>query len=105
VLAEIPALQQGHAFEREILNARIFFIYYVTIQKPTSLPKGWVPYRNAAFILLNFKALLATDPELPSLPCAAPTTQPDTLREIIKHLTVFIDGRTSNLQADSWYWN
>lgn len=27
-------------FEREILNARIFFIYFVTIQKPGTLDKG-----------------------------------------------------------------
>ncbi len=33
--------------ERELLNARIYFIYFVTIQKEGTLPKGWERFRNA----------------------------------------------------------
>ncbi|MES2390664.1 MAG: hypothetical protein V4555_03415, partial [Acidobacteriota bacterium] len=42
-----PSLEMATNFEREILNARIFFIYQVTIQKPGALDKGWERYRNA----------------------------------------------------------
>jgi methyl-accepting chemotaxis protein len=43
----VPATQMATDFERDVLNARIFFIYYVTIQKPGSLDKGWDRYRQA----------------------------------------------------------
>jgi methyl-accepting chemotaxis protein len=33
--------------EREVLNARISFIYYVTVQKEGTKEKGWVRFRNA----------------------------------------------------------
>ena len=42
-----PLLQESQSFEREILNARIAFIYHVTIQKPGSLQAGWERYRRA----------------------------------------------------------
>ena len=43
----VPAGKLATDFEREALNARIFFIYHVTIQKPGSLDKGWEHYHNA----------------------------------------------------------
>jgi uncharacterized coiled-coil DUF342 family protein len=43
----VPATQMATDFERDILNARIFFIYYVTIQKPGALDKGWERYHQA----------------------------------------------------------
>jgi len=43
----LPATQMATDFERDILNARIFFIYYVTIQKPGSVDKGWERYHQA----------------------------------------------------------
>ena len=43
----VPAKRMSAAFEREILNARIFFIYHVTIQKPNALASGWARYHNA----------------------------------------------------------
>ena len=43
----VPATQMATDFERHVLNARIFFIYFVTIQKPGSLDKGWERYRQA----------------------------------------------------------
>jgi methyl-accepting chemotaxis protein len=42
-----PIAQTADEFEREILNARINFIYYVTIQKPGSLDLGNQRYANA----------------------------------------------------------
>ena len=43
----VPAKRLTTEFEREILNARIFFIYFVTIQKPGSLAAGWARYHLA----------------------------------------------------------
>ncbi len=43
----VPATQMATDFERDVLNARIFFIYFVTIQKPGSLDKGWERYHQA----------------------------------------------------------
>jgi len=34
---QLPAMRLATAFERETLNARISFIYHVTIQKPGAL--------------------------------------------------------------------
>jgi len=42
----LPELALATAFEREILNARIHFIYHVTIQKPGALAAGWQRFRN-----------------------------------------------------------
>jgi methyl-accepting chemotaxis protein len=36
----VPAKRLAAAFERDILNARIHFIYFVTIQKPGTIEKG-----------------------------------------------------------------
>ena len=44
----VPATQMATSFERDVLNARIFFIYYVTIQKPGALDKGWERFHAAA---------------------------------------------------------
>jgi len=43
----LPEMNLAVAFEREILNARIHFIYHVTIQKPGSLDAGWERFRKA----------------------------------------------------------
>jgi len=39
--------QAAGEVERELLNARIHFIYFVTVQKKGSLEKGWPRFRNA----------------------------------------------------------
>jgi methyl-accepting chemotaxis protein len=43
----LPEAALSAALERELLNARIHFIYFVTIQKPGSLEKGRERFRNA----------------------------------------------------------
>ena len=43
----LPEMALSTAFEREILNARIYFIYHVTIQKPGALDSGWERFRIA----------------------------------------------------------
>jgi hypothetical protein len=56
--SEVPATQLLSSFEREILNARINFIYFVTIQKPGSLDKGWEHYHNVEKLQRDLAALV-----------------------------------------------
>jgi methyl-accepting chemotaxis protein len=42
-----PIAKTANEFEREILNARIQFIYFVTIEKPGALDSGRLHYKNA----------------------------------------------------------
>jgi methyl-accepting chemotaxis protein len=42
----LPATELASRVEGELLNARIHFIYFVTIQKEGSLDKGWTRFRN-----------------------------------------------------------
>ena len=43
----LPVADAAAQFEREVLNARIHFIYFVTVQKKGSLEQGWDRFRNA----------------------------------------------------------
>src|SRR5947209_7819915 len=43
----VPESELAASVERELLNARIHFIYFVTVQKPGSLEKGRERFRNA----------------------------------------------------------
>ena len=54
----LPETELATQVEREVLNARIFFIYYVTIQKPGSLDKGWAVFRSAQQDLPKLQALV-----------------------------------------------
>jgi hypothetical protein len=62
--AFVPAKREATAFEREILNARIFFIYYVTIQKPGALENGWQHYHRAEATLQQLTQQAAQHPEV-----------------------------------------
>ncbi len=63
----LPELGLSTAFEREILNARIFFIYHVTIQKPGALESGWERFRNARALLPELSQRAAASPSLEPL--------------------------------------
>ena len=63
----VPAKRMSAAFEREILNARIFFIYHVTIQKPGALESGWVRYHNAEAQLQQLSEQVDQHTELSAL--------------------------------------
>jgi hypothetical protein len=63
----VPAKRLTNNFEREILNARIFFIYYVTIQKPGSIDNGWKRYGEVKSTLAQLKALTAKRDDLSAL--------------------------------------
>ncbi|HZY72294.1 MAG TPA: hypothetical protein VFE22_04220, partial [Edaphobacter sp.] len=54
--AYLPEMNLATSFEREILNARIHFIYHVTIQKPGALEAGWTRFRNARALVSQLKA-------------------------------------------------
>ena len=75
--AFVPAKREATAFEREILNARIFFIYYVTIQKPGALAKGWERYHNAEATLQQLTVQAALHPELASIKVPVSTLKAD----------------------------
>lgn len=62
-----PATVLAMDFEREILNARIFFIYHVTIQKQGALDKGWVRYHNAEARQKDLMTMVSQHPELKEL--------------------------------------
>ena len=83
----IPAIASTTGFEREILNARIFFIYYVTIQKPGSLDKGWARFHNAQTRQQELQALVDQHQELSSL------------RPVVAKMKNDLDGYSVSLQA------
>src|SRR4051812_18405654 len=68
----MPEMQLATAFEREILNARIHFIYHVTVQKPGALEAGWVRFGKARALLPKMKQT-ADSPKLLAL--RQPTNQ------------------------------
>jgi hypothetical protein len=95
---QLPELALAIAFEREILNARIFFIYHVTIQKPGTLDAGWVRFRNAQALVPKLSDQVATSAALE--PLRAPTRQLATnleqYEEVLQRiLTAVADHRNS----------
>ena len=64
---QLPEMDLASAFEREILNARIFFIYHVTIQKPGALDAGWQRFRNAGMLLPRLQDQVDKSPVLTEL--------------------------------------
>src|SRR5215472_16477892 len=68
----LPEVKLSAAFEREILNARIHFIYHVTIQKPGALNSGWERFRNVRALMPRLIEM-AERPELADL--RQPTAQ------------------------------
>lgn len=63
----VPAKRLTASFERETLNARIFFIYFVTIQKPGSLENGWKRYHNAEARVQDLSFLVNQHDDLSAL--------------------------------------
>lgn len=54
----LPETQLAAQIEAELLNARIHFIYFVTIQKEGSLDQGWERFHNAQRELPKLRALV-----------------------------------------------
>ena len=64
---QLPEMALATSFEREILNARIHFIYHVTIQKPGHLEAGWERFRKARDLMSDLSAKVASAPALAGL--------------------------------------
>ena len=54
----LPEAELAASLERELLNARIHFVYFVTVQKPGSKDKGWQRFRNAQEELPRLMAIV-----------------------------------------------
>src|SRR5574340_528721 len=63
----LPELDRASAVDRAILNARIHFIYFVTVQKEDALEKGWQRFRKAEEQLPKLQAVVASSNTLASL--------------------------------------
>jgi len=63
----LPETRLATAFEREILTARIFFIYHVTIQKPGALDSGWEHYQKARELMPKLSQQVSASSELAGL--------------------------------------
>src|ERR1019366_1971715 len=55
----LPVTELATHVEREVLNARIHFVYFVTIQKTGALEKGWDRFRRAQKGLADLENLIA----------------------------------------------
>jgi methyl-accepting chemotaxis protein len=65
--AYLPETQLAVAFEREILNARIHFIYHVTVQKPGALPAGWARFAKVRELMPKLSEQAAKSEKLAPL--------------------------------------
>ena len=63
----LPEMALATEFERDILNARIHFIYHVTIQKPGALEAGWERFRKARSLMPKLAAHVAASQVLRDL--------------------------------------
>jgi methyl-accepting chemotaxis protein len=54
----LPETEMASRVERDLLNARIHFIYFVTVQKEGSLAKGWELFRSAEGSLPALRTLV-----------------------------------------------
>lgn len=73
---QLPELALATAFEREILNARIHFIYHVTIQKPGALESGWERFRNVRELMPQLRRQVADSGSLEALRPPTSTGRP-----------------------------
>lgn len=69
--AYLVEMELANSFEREILNARIHFIYHVTIQKPGALDAGWKRFGQARELMPKLQRM----PAMPQLAKLRPATE------------------------------
>lgn len=60
--AYLPEMELAAGIERELLNARIHFAYFLTVQKEGALQQGWERLRNAGRELPKLQDLVARSP-------------------------------------------
>jgi len=63
----LTGIQLATELEREVLNARIHFIYHVTIQKPGELAIGWEHFEKARAVLPKLQSHISGSAGLVSL--------------------------------------
>jgi len=63
----LPLMALATDTERNVLNARIFFIYFATIQKEGTEEKGWVRFRQAQEDVAKLQTLVRNSPRLAEL--------------------------------------
>ena len=63
----LPVGELATRVESEFLNARIHFIYFVTVQKPGALEKGWGRFRNAQNELPKLQRIITESDALTEL--------------------------------------
>jgi hypothetical protein len=54
----LPEIRLGTTIERDLLNARVFFIYFATVRKPGTLDLGWKKFRQAKDELAKLHQLI-----------------------------------------------
>jgi len=99
--AYLPELKVATAFEREVLNARINFIYHVTIQKPGTLEKGWERFHNAQALMPTLQEM-SQKPQLPELRSATEQLGRD-LKEYDRQLRTILECvKTGHNRGDAY---
>jgi hypothetical protein len=73
----LPENELAGKVERDLLNARIHFIYFVTVQKEGSLPKGWDRFHMAEKEIPQLQAMLVGSPTMAALRPEADRLQHD----------------------------
>ena len=98
----LPEAQLAVAFEREILNARIHFIYHVTIQKPGALETGWARFAKARELMPQLTAQVAGSASLASLrqPTQQLATDLDDYEVVLKKILETV--KNGENQGDSF---
>jgi hypothetical protein len=95
---QLPELALATSFEREILNARIQFIYHVTIQKPGALEAGWERFHNAQAIVPKLQRQVETSKALE--PLRAPTqklaTNLRSYEEVLNRILAAVAGHRNS---------
>jgi methyl-accepting chemotaxis protein len=94
----MPEIGLATKFEREILNARIFFIYHVTIQKPGALDSGWQRFRNAQTAMGELTAQAERSPALQDLrvPTADLKKNLDNYEVLLREILASVDRKENS---------
>jgi len=96
----LPLMQLATAFEREILNARIHFIYRVTVQKPGALEAGRSRFRKVREPMPKLLSHVEASPRgqrpaatAEEIAAAAPelSTQAESMKSVTRHLAALVE--------------
>ena len=100
----LPAARLASDFQREMLNARIFLIYYITIQKPNSRELGMQHLHQAESILTQLTELTSSQDDLAELHAVVPRLSDELAAyrvELQKSISLVASGVTSGAVYDA----